>query len=240
MESELVRLLRDLIRFDTSNPPGNERPAVDYIADLLRREGIEWTVIEPRPGRASLVARIKGGPEPPLLLSAHLDVVPALEGWEHPPFAAEIHEGYVWGRGAVDMKQMAAMCLKVLLEIKRGGLGLRRDLVFAAVADEEAGGLLGAGYLVDHHPELIRAGHCLTELGGMTVSMELPWDISARPHFLPKENAIERVVTSNIPVHYDPLLMLSLSAGFLLIFFVISIVLFGKLRNIKPYDIQGG
>lgn len=171
-ESEVIRLLRDLIRFDTANPPGNERPAVDYVAAALRREGIESEIVEPQPGRASLVARLKGnGSKPPLLLSAHLDVVPALEGWEHPPFAAEVHDGYVWGRGAVDMKQMAAMCLLILLELKRRAARLCRDLIFAAVADEEAGGRLGAGYLVRQHPELIRAQFCLTELGGFTLPL---------------------------------------------------------------------
>ena len=167
-ESEVVRILRDLLRFDTSNPPGDERPAVDYIAGLLREEGVAFEVIEPQPRRANIVARLKGdGSKPPLLLSAHLDVVPALEGWEHPPFAAEIHDGCIWGRGAVDMKHMAAQSLVALLCVKRKGLRLGRDLIFAGVADEEAGGLAGAGYLVDHRPELIRAEFCMTEVGGI-------------------------------------------------------------------------
>ncbi|MBI3552503.1 MAG: M20/M25/M40 family metallo-hydrolase [Elusimicrobia bacterium] len=167
-DSEVVRILRDLIRFDTSNPPGNERPAVDYLAAILKDEGVPFEIVEPLPRRANIVARLKGdASKPPLLLSAHLDVVPALEGWDHPPFAAEVHDGCVWGRGAVDMKHMAAQSLVALLQIKRKGLRLKRDLIFAGVADEEAGGQAGAGYLVDHRPELIKAEFCMTEVGGI-------------------------------------------------------------------------
>jgi acetylornithine deacetylase/succinyl-diaminopimelate desuccinylase-like protein len=101
------------------------------------------------------------------MLSAHLDVVPALDGWEHPPFAAEIHDGYIWGRGAVDMKHMAAQSLVAMFALKRSGAKLKRDLIFAGVADEEAGGQAGAGYLVDHKPDLIRSEFCLTEVGGI-------------------------------------------------------------------------
>jgi acetylornithine deacetylase/succinyl-diaminopimelate desuccinylase-like protein len=167
-DSEVVRILRDLIRFDTSNPPGNERPAVDYIAGILTKEGVPFEIIEPQPRRANIVARLKGdGSKAPLLLSAHLDVVPALDGWDHPPFAAEIHDGCIWGRGAVDMKHMAAQSLVAFLELKRKGVKLARDVIFAGVADEEAGGTAGAGYLVDHRPELIKAEFCMTEVGGI-------------------------------------------------------------------------
>lgn len=172
-ESEVIGLLRALIRCDTSNPPGNERPAVDLIAGVLKKEGIPFVELEPSPRRANIVARLKGdGSRRPLLLSAHLDVVPALDpGWKHPAFGAEVHDGYVWGRGAVDMKHMAAMSLVVLLELKRKAAALKRDVIFAGVADEEAGGEHGAGYLVDHRPELIDAEFCLTELGGMALPM---------------------------------------------------------------------
>src|SRR4051812_7918879 len=95
---EAVGFLRDLIRFDTSNPPGDERPAVDYLDAVLKREGFETHVVEPAPRRASIVARLKGdGSKRPLLLSAHLDVVPAVDaGWDYPAFGAEIHDGCVW------------------------------------------------------------------------------------------------------------------------------------------------
>lgn len=171
-ESEVVRVLRDLIRFDTSNPPGNERPAVDYLAALFDREGVPYEVVEPQPRRANIVARLKGdGSKRPLLLSAHLDVVPALDGWDHPPFAAEVHDGCVWGRGAVDMKHMAAMSVVALLGLKRRGAALKRDLIFAGVADEEAGGQAGAGYLADRRRDLIDAEFCLTEVGGMATPL---------------------------------------------------------------------
>jgi acetylornithine deacetylase/succinyl-diaminopimelate desuccinylase-like protein len=172
-DPEVIRILRDLIRFDTSNPPGNERPAAEYLATLLRRDGIDAIVLESRPGRGNVVARLAGdGSAPPLLLSAHLDVVPAVASeWTHPPFGAEIHDGYVWGRGAVDMKHMAAMSVVTLLELKRRGTRLRRDVIFAGVADEEAGGRAGAGWLVDTHLDRVKAAFCLTEVGGMSVPM---------------------------------------------------------------------
>ncbi len=172
-EAEVVRVLRDLIRFDTSNPPGNERPAADYLADLFRREGIEAAVLESAPGRGNVVARVHGdGSAAPLLLSAHLDVVPATEpSWRFSPFAAELADGYVWGRGAVDMKQMAAMSALTLVELKRRGARLRRDVIFAGVADEEAGGRFGARFLVERHLDRVKAEFCLTELGGMAIPM---------------------------------------------------------------------
>ncbi len=168
---EVVRILRDLLRFDTTNPPGNELACARYLARLFRKEGIPCRVLEAAPGRGNVVARLKGGSKKPLLLSAHLDVVPATGKWKHPPFAAEIHDGVIWGRGTVDMKHMAAMSAVVMLELKRRGAKLDRDLIFAGVADEETGGQFGAGFLVDKHPELIRAGCCLTEVGGIATPM---------------------------------------------------------------------
>ncbi len=172
-QSELVGFLRDLIRCDTSNPPGNERPAVDYLDAVFKKEGFDTVIVEPAPRRANIVTRLKGdGSKRPLLLSAHLDVVPALEpGWKQPAFSGAVHDGYIWGRGAVDMKHMAAMSLWTLLELKRKKVRLARDVIFAGVADEEAGGRFGAGYLVDHRRDLIDAEFCLTELGGMAVPM---------------------------------------------------------------------
>lgn len=171
-EPEVVRLLRELIRFDTSNPPGDERPAVDHLAALFEKEGVPYEIVEPAPRRANIVARLKGdGSKPPLLLSAHLDVVPALDGWTHPPFGGEVHDGYIWGRGAVDMKHMAAQSVCALLGLKRRSVKLKRDVIFAGVADEEAGGRYGAGYLADRRRDLIDAEYCLTEVGGMATPM---------------------------------------------------------------------
>ena len=170
--AETVETLRELICFDTSNPPGNERLAAEYLADRLSAEGIEPKLLEALPGRTNVVARLSGnGAAPPLLLSAHLDVVPAtdLSAWAHPPFSGDVADGRVWGRGAADMKYAAAQALTVMTLLKRQGVPLKRDVIFAGVADEEQGGRLGAGYLVDNHRHLVQAEYCLTEVGGMLV-----------------------------------------------------------------------
>ncbi len=168
---EAIGYFKDLLRFETVNPPGNERPAAEYLARVLAREGIEAQLIECEPGRASLVARLKGsGGKGPLLLNGHLDVVPVdRDQWLHDPFAAEEAEGCIWGRGAIDMKNMVAMSLMTMLLLKRTGARLDRDLIFAAVADEEAGSTKGALHLVDRHPELVRCEYVLNEVGGYTL-----------------------------------------------------------------------
>lgn len=173
LAEEALAHLKALVAFDTTNPPGNEMPAARYLEGVLKKEGFDPVVIESAPRRGNLVARLKGdGTEKPLLLLSHLDVVPAEEEhWEVPPFAAEIKDGYLYGRGTVDMKQMTAMSLMALLLAKRKGLRLRRDIIFAAVADEEAGGNLGAAYLVEHHPDLIRAEYALGEMGGFRINI---------------------------------------------------------------------
>jgi acetylornithine deacetylase/succinyl-diaminopimelate desuccinylase-like protein len=171
--ADAVGLLAALIRFDTSNPPGTETPCAQYVADHLRTSGLEPQVLEAAPGRGNVVARLRGtGEEPPLLLGGHLDVVPAEgDGWSHPPFAAEIADGWLWGRGAVDMKNMVAMSLTVLRLLASSGATLRRDVVFAGVADEEAGCSHGSAWLVDRHAEKVRAGYALGEVGGFTLHL---------------------------------------------------------------------
>jgi acetylornithine deacetylase/succinyl-diaminopimelate desuccinylase-like protein len=167
----VVELLRALLRFDTTNPPGDEAECVAFLADSLRGAGVEPEVLSSAPGRANLVARLPGGDggAAPLLLNGHVDVVAAEAGrWRHPPFAGEVHDGVVWGRGAVDMKQMVAMSVATVGLLARLGLPLRRDLKLAAVADEEAGCAFGSAWLVDHHPDKVRAGHALGEVGGAT------------------------------------------------------------------------
>jgi acetylornithine deacetylase/succinyl-diaminopimelate desuccinylase-like protein len=167
----LVELLRALLRFDTTNPPGNEAECVAFLADHLRGVGVEPEVLSPAPGRANLVARLPGGDgdAAPLLLNGHLDVVAAEAGrWRHPPFAGEVHDGALWGRGAVDMKHMVAMSVAVVGLLARLGVPLRRELKLAAVADEEAGCAAGSQWLVEHHPDKVRAGHALGEVGGAT------------------------------------------------------------------------
>jgi acetylornithine deacetylase/succinyl-diaminopimelate desuccinylase-like protein len=172
-EREVLEYLRALIRFDTSNPPGNERLATDFIAATLGAEGIASVVLEKEPTRANLVARLKGDAgAAPLMLSSHTDVVPVETArWSRAPFGGEVAEGCVWGRGAIDMKAKGAMDLGLVLALARAGVALNRDLVLAAVADEEAGSELGARFLVERHPDLIRAGWVLNEAGGFTLHL---------------------------------------------------------------------
>jgi acetylornithine deacetylase/succinyl-diaminopimelate desuccinylase-like protein len=172
---ETVEHLCRLIRFDTTNPPGNETPAALYLKQVCEREGFEEIqLLEGAPRRGNLIVRLRGdGSRPPLLLTAHLDVVPAEpEHWTHSPFAATVADGQVWGRGALDMKHMAAMSLVVLLLARRQRLRLKRDLIFAAVADEEMGGDHGARWLVENHPDLLRAEYALNEMGGMLIPLD--------------------------------------------------------------------
>jgi acetylornithine deacetylase/succinyl-diaminopimelate desuccinylase-like protein len=175
IHQEVVRHLQDLIRFNTTNPPGNEMLAAEHIAGVLRQEGIEPIVLEPIPGRGNVIARLKGsGEQPPLLLYGHTDVVGAEpEHWTHPPFSGAIAGGYVWGRGTLDMKGTVAQQLTTFLLLKRQGITLNRDVILAATADEEIGGpdSCGVVWLSEHHPELIRAEFGLTEVGGYSTQM---------------------------------------------------------------------
>jgi acetylornithine deacetylase/succinyl-diaminopimelate desuccinylase-like protein len=168
---EAVRHLQELLRFDTTNPPGNETPAAEYLASVLRQAGYQPVVLESAPGRGSIVARYAGdGSLPPLLLFGHLDVVLAESAhWTHAPFSGDAVAGDIWGRGALDMKSMVAQELMVMLLLRAEGIPLRRDVIFAATADEEAGGEDGMGYLVRQHPDLVRAEFALSEGGGTTM-----------------------------------------------------------------------
>ncbi|MGH7863924.1 MAG: M20/M25/M40 family metallo-hydrolase [Candidatus Binataceae bacterium] len=174
VEREALASLRDLVRLDTSNPPGNERIVADYIGSALGQHGIDAIVREGMPTRANLVARIKGtdSAKPPLLLSSHTDVVPVeTDGWSRPPFSGDLADGCIWGRGSIDMKAKCAMDLALVTAIQRSGRIPDRDLILAAVADEEAGSEHGAKYMVERHPELVRAGYVLNEVGGFTVHL---------------------------------------------------------------------
>jgi len=167
-QKELVRHLRNLIRIDTTNPPGNEIEAARYIADVLLQEHIEPTILEPSPGRGNLIARLKGaGSKRPLLLMSHLDVVAAdAKQWQHHPFEAEIHDDYVWGRGSVDCKNTVALWMMILLLLKRAHVVPKRDLVLLATADEESGHRHGMEWLVNNHYDLVDAEAALNEGGG--------------------------------------------------------------------------
>lgn len=168
VRDEVVGILQDLLRLDTTNPPGNETLAAEYVAVKMREVGIEPVVLESEPGRGSVVGRWRGtGEAAPLLLMSHTDVVPAEPAaWAHGPFSGDLADGYVWGRGALDMKCITAAHLVILRLLARQGLRLRRDVVQMAAADEEVGGVKGAGWLVRHHPDLIRAEYALNEGGG--------------------------------------------------------------------------
>lgn len=168
VNAEVTHHLQSLIRLDTRNPPGNETLAAEYLRDVLSREGIACEIVGRTPDRGSLVARIKGdGSARPLLLMSHTDVV-AVEPdkWTHDPFAAEIVDGTLFGRGALDMKHMVAMELQTMLLLKRLDLPLKRDVIFMAAADEEVGGREGAGWIARNRPELIDAEYALNEGGG--------------------------------------------------------------------------
>ena len=159
-----------LLKLDTTNPPGNEKIVVDYLSRIFDREDIPYEIVETAPNRANIVARLSAGvPESGLLLSAHSDVVPANPArFRYPPFSATIADGFIWARGAIDMKYMMAYNLAAILAAKRNKIPLKRDLVFAAVAGEETGCQYGSLELVQNHPDLIKAEYCLTEMGGLT------------------------------------------------------------------------
>ena len=166
-----VELLQKLIRFDTINPPGNEEACVNYINSLLEAVGIPAVTLARQPGRPNLIARITGrGQAPPLLLYGHVDVVMTSgQQWQHPPFAGVIDNGYVWGRGALDMKGGVAMMVSAFLRAKQEGLQPAGDIVLVILADEEAGGDNGAGYLVGEHPEQFEGiQYAIGEVGGAT------------------------------------------------------------------------
>lgn len=174
LTQEAVQHLQALLRIDTTNPPGNELAAVDYLAGVLRAEGIGPIVLEAAPQRGNCVARLRGdGSAPPLLLYSHVDVVPVEPAhWSHPPFGGDVADGCVWGRGALDMKGITVMQLMTLLLLKRSGAALHRDVILAATADEEIDSDVGAEWLVKHHPDLVRAEYGLSEMGGQTMHIE--------------------------------------------------------------------
>jgi len=166
-----AQLLQSLIRFDTTNPPGNEADCVGFINNLLRGSGVQTTVLAKTPDRPNLVARLKGrGGSPPLLVYGHVDVVTtANQAWQHPPFDGRVVDGFVWGRGALDMKSGIAMMVAALLRARAEGLEPPGDVVLAIVSDEEAGGDFGAKFLVENHADLFNGvRHALGEFGGFT------------------------------------------------------------------------
>ncbi len=179
--NEALAALAEYLRIDTSNPPGNEAAGAEFLGDVLRQEGLTFELFETAPGRSSLLARLEGcGEGKPLLFLNHIDVVPAdPQGWSFHPFSGEEADGYLWGRGALDMKGMGIMELFAFIAVAREGLALKRDLVFLAVADEEAGGYSGARALLEERPEELEAGVVINEGGYATTDL-----VPGRPFFM--------------------------------------------------------
>jgi acetylornithine deacetylase/succinyl-diaminopimelate desuccinylase-like protein len=167
-----VEILQNLIRFNTTNPPGNEAECIQYIAELLRGAGLEPDIFVLEEPRQNLVCRLPGkGEAPPLMLYGHVDVVTtAGQNWSHDPFAGEIADGYVWGRGAIDMKGELTMFLTAFMRMKAEGITPAGDILFVALSDEEAISEYGAAYMVEEHAEVFDGGrYALGEFGAFSM-----------------------------------------------------------------------
>lgn len=173
LEDEALAWLQAFIQVDTVNPPGNETRAVEFIANILEAEGIPYQTAESAPGRGNIWARLEGGDEPGLILLQHTDVVPADPNyWSTDPLSGEIKDGYLWGRGTLDMKGTGISQLATFVSLHRAGVPLNRDVILVATADEEAGGLYGAGWLVEHHPEIFEGVGLLINEGDYGTDMD--------------------------------------------------------------------
>ena len=166
-----AELLQNLVRYDTTNPPGNEAECIAYINELLLKAGFETTLLAKDPNRPNLLTRLKGrGSAPPLMMYGHVDVVTtANQEWKYPPFEAKVMDGFVWGRGALDMKGGVAMMLAAVMRAKAEGLTPAGDIMLAILCDEESGSEYGAKYLVANHPEQFTGiKYAIGEFGGYT------------------------------------------------------------------------
>ncbi len=164
---DTLSLLANYVRVNTSNPPGNESRAVEFFAKILTAEGIAFDTVESAPGRGNLWARLPGGDQPALILLHHTDVVPADPArWQHKPFGGEVADGFLHGRGTVDTKSLGIFHLQAFIALHRAGKPLNRDVIFMATADEEAGGALGVGWLLEHRPELLDGVGAVFNEGG--------------------------------------------------------------------------
>ncbi len=204
-ERDTSSLLRDYIRLDTTNPPGNEALGAAFFAEIFAAHGIEHEIIKVAPGRANIWARLPGGEQPVLLLLHHMDVVPANPArWQHAPLAGLNDGDYLHGRGALDSKSLGIFQLQAMLALKALGKPLNRDLIFLATADEEAGGQYGVGWLMEHRPELFQGiGAVLNEGGrgdvrggkitfGIEVTQKLPLWLKINASGEPGHGAIPR------------------------------------------------
>ncbi|MHA1797339.1 MAG: M20/M25/M40 family metallo-hydrolase [Candidatus Helarchaeota archaeon] len=173
--NETIKILQELIRIDTTNPPGNEIKAASWIQDYLSKDGIESEIIESAEGRGNIISRLKGTDSnaPSLMILSHLDVVPSqdLKKWEFPPFSGEFKDNFIWGRGALDCKGTTAPQLMTFITLYREGFKPKGDIIFAATADEEAGGHFGPGWLLENKFEKFKADYVITEGGGQLVPL---------------------------------------------------------------------
>ncbi len=168
LQGEAVEWLQSYLRVNTVNPPGNEIAGARFLAAILEKEGIPYEIVESAPGRANIWARLKGGTQPALLLLHHMDVVPAdRRFWTTDPLAAELRDGHLYGRGALDTKSTGILHLASLVALHRSKAALNRDVIFMATADEEAGGEFGVGWLVKNRADLFKGvGFVINEGGG--------------------------------------------------------------------------
>lgn len=168
--------LKEYIQIDTINPPGNESRGVKYLASILENAGISFESVESAPGRGNIWARLKGGNEPALVLLSHIDVVPAdANYWDFDPLSGAEKDGYIYGRGAIDTKGLGITQLQAFLALHASGKKLKRDVIFMATADEEAGGFFGAGWLVENRPEIFKGvGYLINEGGSGRVTSDKP------------------------------------------------------------------
>jgi len=206
VENDAAALLSRYIQFDTTNPPGHEAPAIEFLADMLRLRGFEPIVIESAPGRANLIARLPArnnkAQAQPCLLYAHADVVPAdAAEWSIPPFEGRIEDGFVWGRGALDSKGLGVIFLQALTLLKQSMLPLNRDLVLLIAADEEVSGAFGVAWLLDHYPELVQAEYVWDEGGVGLCLSNGPYPCLYQVAVAEKGSLTVRLVARGTPGH---------------------------------------
>ena len=236
-----VELLQALIRFDTSNPPGNERACIEFAGGLLERAGVDHRYPALEPARPNLVTRVAGrGDAPPLLLYGHVDVVPAEpREWRHPPFGGDLIDGEVWGRGALDMKGGVAILLSSFIRIAASDAPPPGDVLLALTTDEETGSRTGMRFLVEEHPELFEGvRHAVSEFGGYTLWQGdrrfVPIQVAEKQRCLIRATVrgpgghastlvrkpaseklgelLSRIATRRLPVHVTPVARLMLEA----------------------------
>jgi len=203
IQGEAVGLLEQYVRIDTSNPPGDTRRTADFLESVLKRDGVPVTRYESQPGKAILLARLKGaGAGKPILLLHHMDVVPADRSrWKTDPFAPTIQNGEMWGRGTMDMKGLGVAHLLAFLTLKRQNIPLSRDVILMAVPDEEVGGQLGARWMIEHHFAELDPEYVLDEGGFGSADLFTPGKLVFGISVAEKQIAWMRVRAEGVAGH---------------------------------------